>query len=93
MTDKTRGHFFALPASIMKVIRPRSIPRQCTLSAFGDSVLGSIARTLMWLSMSMLLPLLRLWLWLLLLMLLVRRSRLRITNAVPIGIDHRRERT
>lgn len=41
-TFVNRQHrLFALPTSIMKVICPRSIPRQCALSAFSDTVFGT----------------------------------------------------
>jgi hypothetical protein len=62
----------------MKVVRPRSIPRQRALPTFGDTVLDPISRTLASL-MSMLL----------LLLLLLRRASLRI----PIPIHHRRNQT
>jgi hypothetical protein len=52
----------------MKVVRPRSIPRQRALPTLGDTVLGPIARTLT--------PLM------LLLLLLLRRASLRIP--IPI---------
>jgi hypothetical protein len=55
----------------MKVIRPRSIPRQCALSTFSDAVLlDTIARASALLSMLSSLWLRLLWLWLLLLLLL-----------------------
>jgi hypothetical protein len=86
LTDSTG--LFALPTSIMKVICPRSIPRQRALSAFSDTVFGTgtIFGTSTWLSRS--LPLLYLWwswLLLLLLLLLLRWTRLHITDTIPIG--------
>jgi hypothetical protein len=63
----------------MKVVRPRSIPRQRALPTLGDTLLGPIARTLT--------PLLSM--LLLLLLLLLRRDSWRI----PIQVYHRRNQT
>ena len=65
----------------MKVVGPRSIPRQRALPTLGDTILGPIARTLT-LLMAMLLLLL-------LLLLLLRRASLRIS----VPIYHRRSQT